>query len=47
MKSINQILALQKAISKIIKNRFSNLTVNETNEIVADIVIVIDELDDT
>ena len=38
----SEIVALGKEISKIIKKRFPNLTVEETNDIVGDIVIAVD-----
>ena len=38
-----QIITLQMKISKIIKTRFQNLTVEETQKIVGDIIIAVDE----
>ena len=39
-----QIITLGIAITKIIKARFPNLTVEETTKITGDIVIVVDEI---
>ena len=37
-------MAIGKRVTKILKRRFPNLTVEETNDIVADIVIAVEEV---